>query len=98
MEKVDYENRLKQIESVYKASKDALYIEFGLSQAKYKVGDTIKCDDRTILIDKITAYKSFNLPEPVYHGIMLKKDLTPKKNGERDSIYGNHSTELIKSK
>ncbi len=98
MKELDYDNRLKQIESDYKKSKDALYIEFGLSQSKYQVGDVIKCNDRTILIDKITVYKSFKLPEPVYHGIMLKKDLTPKKNGERDSIYGNHSTELIKSK
>lgn len=74
-----------------------LYREFGLSQAKYKVGDTIKDSVRIILIDKITVSVSFNLPEPVYNGVELVKNLTPNKKGKRGAIYGNDGTELVKS-
>jgi hypothetical protein len=96
MEETEYNKRLKKIEADYEASKKALHIEFGLSNPKYKKGDIIKSSSVTILIDKITVYKAFGLPEPVYHGVVLKKDLTPNKRGTRDSIYGSHLSELIK--
>ena len=48
-------------------------------------------------ITKISAYKGFGYPEPVYKGIELKKDLTPKKNGDMVAIYGNSGVELVRS-
>lgn len=97
MEELDYTNKSKQIYADYITSQKTLDIEFGLSKAKYKEGDVVRDSVRTILVDRITTFKGLNnsLPEPVYHGIALKKDLTPKKSGDRKSIYGNRNTELI---
>jgi len=98
MEELEYTQKLKKLEEVYLSDKKALHIEFALSNAKFKKGDIIIEDSKgIILIDKITTYIGFGLPEPVYHGLLLKKDLTPKKNGEREAIYGNRCVELIKS-
>ena len=100
MEELDYINKSKQIYADYITSQKTLDIEFGLSQAIYKVGDIVKDSVRIILVDKISTSKVVNgsLPEPVYHGFALKKDLTHKKSENIESIYGNHLTELIKPK
>lgn len=96
MERETYLQRLKQIEDDAQKAKQALYIEYGLSQAIFKMGDVIRDNRWAFQIDKITVSKMFGDPEPVYSGFELKKDLTPKKNMKRVSIYGN-SAELIKS-
>jgi len=96
MDKEIYKAKLKQIEKDFETSKYALYQEYALSNAKFKIGDTIKDGRWAFVIDKITTSKYFDLPEPVYHGFELKKDLTPKKSMERVTIYGNKA-ELIKS-
>jgi hypothetical protein len=99
MQKEDYDKELEAIEAKCEADKKALYIKFAMSNAKYKKGDIIKSNGRgIILIDKLSTYKSFGLPEVVYHGITLNKDLTPtKKKDNRSCIYGSHQIELIKS-
>ncbi|SRR3972149_3709259 len=96
MEEAEYNKKLQQINVDYESAKRALYQEYGLSKAIYKVGDIINDTIRTMLIDKITVSVSFGVVDPVYHGFELRKDLTPKKSGERGSTYGNNDTKLIK--
>jgi len=96
MEKEAYLNKLKEIEDNYLLEKNTLHKEYALSNAKFKVGDTIKDDRWVFTIDKITVFKGFSDPEAVYHGFELKKDLTPKKNRNRVCIHGNRC-ELVKS-
>jgi hypothetical protein len=95
MEKETYLEKLKEIEKHFEVSKSNLYREYALTNAKFKIGDTIKDERWAFTIDKITVYKMFDMPEPVYHGFELKKDLTPKKNGNRVTIYGNKA-ELVR--
>lgn len=95
MKEQEYNERLKKIESDYEQAKRLLYIEYGKSQAKFDVGDIISDETVTIKVDKITVYKSFGFPEPVYNGVELKKDLTPKKNRNKSAIYGSHKITLI---
>ncbi len=97
MDEQTYNEKLKKIDLAYHQAKVGLYIEFAKSHEKYKIGDIISDSTSIILIDNITSNKSFGLPEPVYHGPELKKDLTPKKNSNRHSIYGSNKTNLIKS-
>ncbi len=97
MTETEYNIRLKKIEADYELAKKNLYVEYAMGQAKFKKGDIIKNSVCTILVDRITTYKWNSLPEPVYHGVELKKDLAPKKSGDIGSIYGNHDVELIKS-
>jgi hypothetical protein len=100
MEELEYRNTSKRLHDYYINAQKSLDIEFGLSQAICKVGDIVKDSVRIILVDKISTSKAVNgsLPEPVYHGFALKKDLTHKKSENIESIYGNHLTELIKTK
>lgn len=95
MTEEQYHQRLKEIESDANFRKTELYREYGISQVRFKTGDIIRSEIATILIDKISVSKGFGLPEPVYIGFQLKKDLTPRKDRNRVSIYGNNNIELI---
>lgn len=95
MKKEIYLEKLKKIEEDYNLKKHELYKEYVFQNAKFKIGDTIKDERWSFVVDKITVYKAFDTPEPVYHGFELKKDLTPKKNGNRVTIYGNEA-ELVR--
>ena len=90
-----YKEKELEIEAAYTEAKKQLYIKFALSNALFKKGDIIKNHRVTMLIDRITVSKSLGLPEPVYTGFELKKDLTPRKDQNRVSIYGNKG-ELVK--
>lgn len=97
MTEQEYKEKLNQLELKHREDCKKLHYEFGMSQVKFKKGDII-CDHRwTLIIDKITVNKSLGLPEPVYHGRELKKDLSPKKINNEVCIYGNAGIELIKS-
>ncbi len=96
MEETEYKKRLEIIEHNFEMEKKKLYWEFGMSHVIFKVGDIIKDERWALIIDKITVAKNFGLPEPVYHGFELKKDLTPRKDKNRVSIYGNNA-ELVSS-
>ncbi len=97
MEEIDYKEKLKKLEADFELAKKQLHYDFAMSNAKFKKGDVIKDERWAFIIDNITVYKSFGLPEPVYSGYELKKDLTPRKDGNRVSIYGNKAI-LIKEK
>lgn len=95
MKEQEYNEQLKKIESDYEQAKKQLHFKFGMSQVKFGIGDVIQHPGSIIKVDKISVYKGFGLPVPVYYGAELKKDLTPKKNGNRSAIYGNQQITLI---
>ena len=96
MEDIEYKRRLVEIEDIFNESKKELYIEYAMSNRKYKKGDVIKDSRWAFKIDKITTSISISsIPEPVYHGYELKKDLTPRKDKSRVCIYGHDNVELI---
>ena len=96
MEKETYLKILQDIEDEAKSRREKLYKEYALSNAKFKIGETIRDSRWSFVIDKITTYKAYDFPVAVYHGFELKKDLTPRKDKNRVAIYGNDA-ELIKS-
>lgn len=96
MTEQEYDEEIRLIEAEATQKKHAVYRKYAKDQEKFKVGDIIKDERWAFEIDKITAGKSFGLPQPVYHGFELKKDLTPKKNNNRVCIYGNNGVILIK--
>lgn len=97
MNKQEYLDKLKDAENVYKAAKNKIYLEYALSNANFKIGDIIERYGEIILVEKITAgVISFNYPQPVYSGTLLKKDLTPKKSQEKSSIYGDENVKFHK--
>lgn len=98
MDEIVYRAELEILKEKHKREIRSLDVQYGLSKAIYKKGDIIKEGDKTIKIDRITIDKIFSnsIPHPVYHGLLLKKDLTPTKRMERSSIYPYYSIELIK--
>lgn len=96
----EYKKALADIEAEKYRKIKQLSIQYALDTKKYKVGDIIKSNRVNVIIkiSKITVYSPlYELPMAVYHGIELKKDLTPKKNTAQNAIYGDDQTELIKS-
>ena len=96
MTEQEFDEQLKNIEDNYQKEKYSLHLKYGLSHSLFKKGDIIRDERWAILIDKITVSKFGKLPEPVYLGFELKKDLTPRKDGKRVSIHGNYNVQLIK--
>ncbi len=96
MTEQEYNAKLAEIEAAANRQKASLMYEYARSQAIFKVGDIIQDHNKTILVQKISAYKSFGVVSPTYEGVILKKDLTPKKSGERGVVYGNKGVTLIK--
>lgn len=98
MTEQEYNERLQIIEDASNTAKKELYIEFGMSKAKFKTGDIITDETTILIVDKITVGKSIGLPYPIYHGYMLTKSLIQRKDNKRDCIYGNRSLRLIEKK
>lgn len=95
MTEQEYNNELNEIEENYKAAKSALYKKYAKSKIIYDVGDIIRGNATTIKIEKYGTYIGLGKPEPIYIGIELKKDLSPKKRQEVTQIYGNENTEKL---
>ena len=97
MTEEEFKEQLAKIEENREVAKRQLYIKYAKEQEKFSVGDIINDSVKTILVNRITAYVSFDdIPMPAYHGRELKKDLTPKKNNSTAVIYGNYGVTLIK--
>jgi hypothetical protein len=92
MERDEFDKKMDTLKKEFEIRKKNLNIEYALSKAQFKVDEIIRCTrtDTTIKVGAIKVYIGMDgIPQPVYWGIVLKKDLTPKKNGETHSIYGN---------
>lgn len=96
MTEEEYKSRLDAIDKEADIAKNNLYRQYAGDQVKFKIGDIIRDQRWTLIVEKISAYKGFGLPEPVYKGREIKKDLTPRKDGNVVAIYGNKGVELIK--
>ena len=97
MTEKEFKEQLSKIEEDREVAKRQLYIKYAKDKEIFAVGDIINDTVKTILINRITAYVSFdNIPMPAYHGKELKKHLTPKKNNSTGVIYGNYGVTLIK--
>ena len=98
MTEQEYNERLKQVEKTYKDSLNDIYRQFAFDLRKYKVGDIIKNNVHTIIVESFSVYKMYGLPQPVYIGRELNKKLEPRKDGNKAHIYGNDNIELIKER
>lgn len=98
MKESEYKKKLIIVEQSYKAELRKLYSQFAAEERIYNIGDIIKSEqtEETILIDAFGFYLHYGPPIPVYKGLLLKKDLTVRKDCARSAIYGNDKTKKIK--
>ena len=61
--------------------------EFALSNNKVKIGDIIEDHRTRIEVEIIDLFCGCSFPSCKYSGPRLKKDNTPYKSGEIDTIY-----------
>jgi hypothetical protein len=91
MELQDLKDRLKVLEQEYESKQKEVMREYCDENNPYKIGDKFTDHIGTILIEKIlySYYNSFlyEAPSCVYFGPELKKDGTPKKNGDKRKAY-----------
>ena len=85
----EYRDRLEALNKEVAQKKNELYKEYAFANNPYKIDDIISDGIDTIKIESIAAGFAFLCPEPtcVYSGISLKKDLTPKKSGDKENIW-----------
>lgn len=89
MNEQEYLDKVADVNKRAEFEKRELKIKFAFSHQEYNVGDIINNGSLSIIIDRVQAGINFasDLPECVYGGFVLKKDLKPRKDKERGTIY-----------
>lgn len=88
----DYKNKKRDIERQAGKDKTALLIDFVDINNPYKIGDIVTDHIGSIRYDKLkyTTTGCDYVPTPIYSGIELKKDGTPKKRIIVRDVYGSN--------
>jgi len=88
MDKNELKQRLKTLKDEHDEKVNQLYLEYAKSNRKYNIGDKVTDHIGSIIVEKFRVTINIEgLPENVYIGPELKKDGTPKKNGDVRPIY-----------
>ena len=88
MEYQEYEDRLRELKFEFELKKTKLIKEYVDANNPYKIGDKVTDHVCSIIIEKIKYHMSLSgFPCAVYYGPELKKDGTPKKNGNKTYVY-----------
>ena len=88
MQYQEYEDRLRELKLEFEQKKTKLVKEYVDANNPYKIGDKVTDHVCSIRIEKIKYHISlYGTPCAVYYGPELKKDGTPKKNGNKTYIY-----------
>ena len=88
MEYKEYEDKLKELKVEFEQKKERLIKEYVDANNPYKIGDKVTDHANSIIIEKIKYHISLTgIPCAVYYGAELKKDGTPKKNGNKTYVY-----------
>jgi hypothetical protein len=98
MTKQQYKDKIKELKASYSISELHIVQEYAYANNPYKVGDIIRDHCHIIKIQTIKFCKPSigeGFPSCVYHGIELKKDLTPKKNQGSTVMYQTNVLEQI---
>lgn len=89
MEQQEYKERLVKIQQEAERQKRNLAVEYALSNSPYDIGDVVKDHLGYLKIEKVDVTVTFGsqIPECVYYGVELKKDLTPMKSQTGRGVY-----------
>jgi len=88
MTEVEYEQELEALNAEHKRKCNNLMATFALSNNTVMKGDKFTDHIGTIIVEDIKINVSrYELPSCIYFGLVLKKDGTPKKDGEKRWAY-----------
>jgi len=85
----EYKAAFDEIRDRQRKELDELNRKFATENSTVKIGDIITDGNRRIKIDDISVTIDWftDMPQCMYEGVELKKDGTPRKDGNRYSIY-----------
>lgn len=79
--------KIAQIERVALLQKKAVYREFALSNAKYKIGDIVGDATDIIRVESISYSEYCGDISIYYYGPLLTKKGAPRKDGAKRAIF-----------
>lgn len=77
---------LRKLYSDYETKRKEVIHNYCLSLAEFNIGDVIESEFSRIKIQKIVPTYHHQVPGIYYEGIKLRKDYTPFKSGETETI------------
>jgi len=90
VDEVDFEELKAKLagieERASERKKDAIR-EYCLGNNTVKIGDIVADHIGSVKVERILVEYSLTRPQCVYVGAELKKDLTPRKDGSKRSVY-----------
>lgn len=97
MNKESYNDRLKILNKEHKTKTDALARECALSNNKVRLNDIVVDHYQTVRVDKIKVAigTSYEIPSCVYCGVLLKKDMTPRKRPELAHVHQSNLEKIV---
>ncbi|MDD5006605.1 MAG: hypothetical protein PHS93_09415 [Candidatus Omnitrophica bacterium] len=99
MNKVEYQERLKQITLSCEESKNRLYREYAEKNNPISVGMIIADHYHTIEVNEIKwigpLSSNDSLPQCIYHGIERSKTGKPIKNGKPSHVYQRNLIKIV---
>ena len=91
MTKEVYEDKMMEIIRNSELAKKELHKQFAYANNPYKIGDIIKDNGGSIMIERIQVYiGASGFAQCVYTGIEYTKKGEPNKKGNKRSIYQNN--------
>ena len=83
----EMKQKIAHIERVASLQKNAVYREFVLSNAKYKIGDIVGDSTNIIRVESISYSKYPGGIEIYYYGPLLTKKGEPRKDGAKRAVF-----------
>lgn len=85
----EYNESLKNLEILHAKSLKDLARTYALANNPYKIGDVFEDHIGKVLIESI-GVTVYTIPSCTYYGLELKKDGTPRKDGNMRLAYQNN--------
>lgn len=87
MNEQELRDKIKMIREDSEKSILKLLKEYALSHKECNIGDIITDGTDTIVVELFKYYYTNSILKCVYHGTLLKKDLSPAKGNKRADIF-----------
>lgn len=94
MTKEEFNKRLKELKAEFDQKRNALSIEYAVRNNVIAIGDTIRDHISKGVVLKVQVTQSYDYPEMKYLCQILKKDGTPRKDGEQRWMFQSNVKEL----
>ena len=91
-------SKIKVIESEAEKQKNKLLHAYAVKNRRFEIGDILQDGCHVISVDKITWSSCSNggAPFSIYYGYLLTKKLQPRKDEERQRVYGDRVVKIFK--